>query len=293
MMENTQGSDQAADVPHGILARESSSMPFLQTLSQPQLRVSTIRCIASIIRHFFCAQHRAAFLPGRIRVAQVDHPLDEKIPFTPKHIGAYLDFVPSWIRSLGFMLKTQGRKSFATACTFLDSMGALYAHAGEVYQRHLSTTKRPFYLGNPRFIPLHALDPHLMCIPSLHVMVVIRTYTFFRRELPPFAEKELYQSAIDITESVLFVKQHSVNCISAALYAMSCFEPELFPPAEAARFVGDLFADERLDACDAREIRSHILSLYQRFLREGETARGNGGHWTKPLVDFLKALPPQ
>ena len=266
-------------------------MAFIQTLSQPELRVSTIRCTASIIRHFFCAQYRAAFLPGRIRVAHVDHPLDSKIPFAPEHIGTYLDFVPFWIRSLGFMLKTRGRKSFTTGCKFLDSMGALYAHAGEVYQRHLSTTKRPFYLGHPRFIPIHALDPHLMCIPSLHVMVVIRTYTFFRRELPPFAEEELYSTALAITEAVLFVKQHSVNCISAALYAMTCFEPDLFPPAEAERFTGDIFTDGTLKAEDACEIRAHILALYQRFLGEGETGRNNGEHWTKPLVDFLKALP--
>ena len=62
---------------------------------------------------------------------------------------------------------------------FIYTMGDLYAFAAEVYKRNMSTTKRPFYIARPRFFVIHMLDPHLMCIPSLHVMVVIHTYLQF------------------------------------------------------------------------------------------------------------------
>jgi len=95
-----------------------------------------------------------------------------------------------------------------------------------------------------------------------------------------------------ITEAVLYVKQHSVNCISAAMYAMTRFDMRLFPPAEAEHFVSCLFAATgsestpkgELDGKIAAEIRGHILSLYHDFLAGGET----GDDWKKPLLDFLK-----
>ena len=145
-------------------------------------------------------------------------------------------------------------------------------------------------------MPIHGLDPHLMCIPSLHVMVVIRTYTAFREILGALEKEasaprteELYRGAIAITEAVLFIKQHSVNCIPAAMYSMTRFDPGLFPPDEAERFTAELFLTEAAPGKeDAEAIRQHILVLYRRFLAEGEKA----ANWTTPLIDFLKALPP-
>jgi hypothetical protein len=134
-----------------------------------------------------------------------------------------------------------------------------------------------------------------MCIPSLHVMVVIRTYTSFRRILRSLGEdgpmalriEEVRRGALAITEAILYVKQHSVNCIPAAMYAMTCFDPPLFPPEEAADFVSRIFREpgspERGEA-----IREYIISLYRRFLAEGRTARS----WKDPLLAFLAAQPP-
>jgi hypothetical protein len=134
-----------------------------------------------------------------------------------------------------------------------------------------------------------------MCIPSLHVMVVIRTYTLFRKILLSLGEAENYapeieeirQGALAISEAVLFVKQHSVNCISAAMYAMTRFDKALFPPDEAVLFVSELFR-ETLGEEDGEAIRAHILSLYRDFAAEGEKA---GTDWTEPLLNFLKTLP--
>ena len=225
-----------------MIADESVPLAFLRILGHPYLRTTAWRCIASIFRNFFFAQYRAAFLPGLIPVSRADHPLDSKIPFTPGKINIYLDFVAFWIRSVTFILGRFGRRALEPARNFIETMGGLYAWAAEVYRKHLSTTERPFYLAHPRFFPIHGLDPHLMCIPSLHVMVVIRTYTYFREIFAEFAaedaalNEELYRGAIAITEAVLYIKQHSVNCIPAAMYATTKFEPRLFPPEEAERF---------------------------------------------------------
>jgi hypothetical protein len=259
--------------------------------------------------------HRAAFLPGRIPVTKVDHILDEKIPFTPSWITIYLDFVQFWIRMLSFFLRRYGRKSFAPVKDFIISMGELYAYAANVYQRNLSTTKRPFYVARPRFLLIHLVDPHLMCIPSLHVMVVILTYTKFKAIAKALGEEEnlkdqieeMKQGALAITNAILFVKQHSVNCIPAALYAMTCFAPELFPPEEAERFTMLLFSPApckskmpkgcrmhpaaspaiKIPEADQAQIKSHILSLYKRFLSERDMSRP----WYEPILSFLRDLP--
>ena len=277
------------------IAAESVPMSFVRVLGSPYLRTTALRCVACIFKHFFFAQYRAAFLPGLIPVSRADHPLDPKIPFWPVKVTIYLDFVAFWIRSLSFILKNYGKRALEPARVFTETMGQLYAWAAEVYTKHLSTTERPFYIAHPRFLPIHGLDPHLMCVPSLHVMVVIRTYTFFRERFKTFEGnkaaplvEELYRGAIAITEAVLYIKQHSVNCIPAAMYAMTRFDGRLFPPEEAERFAAELFLGEKNPAKeDAEEIRRHILSLYHRFLSEGEAAED----WKTPLLDFLKSLP--
>jgi hypothetical protein len=129
------------------------------------------------------------------------------------------------------------------------------------------------------------------------------------------------QGALAICQAILFVKQHSVNCIAAALYAMTCFDAALFPPEEAEVFTAQLFGpppdsggiprncrvhpsaspDTTLPAEDQAQIKSHILSLYRQFLseREGVASEGvasegvasKGVGWEEPLINFLRASP--
>ncbi len=262
-------------------------------LSRPIVARAGGRCAASAIKDFFFFQHRAAWFPGRVPVSSVDHPLDERIPFRPDWVRIYLDFVPFWIRTAGFLIKRYGKSAEQAAADFVDSMGLLYSFAGKVYRENLSTTRRPRYLKHPRFVLIHLTDPHLMCVPSLHVMIVIRCYTKFRdiaralgeeEALEPFIE-ELYRGALAITESILFVKQHSVNCISAAMYAMTRFDAELFPPEEAERFARDLYGDGAgLPEETGEAVRRHIHELYRRFMEEGERC----DDWRRPLLDFLE-----
>jgi hypothetical protein len=292
----------------------------VKTLSVVSIRPAAIHCIISIFYNFFFRQYRAAWLPGRVPVSRVDHPLDLKIPFVPSWINIYLDFIAFWVRMLSFLLRTYRRRAYVAAGEFLTAINNLYRFAAETYQRNFSTTNRPFYIARPRFFLIHLVDPHLMCIPSLHVMVVIRTYTQFAAILRSLGEtencsaqiEEMKQGALTITRAILFVKQHSVNCVAAGLYAMTCFDGKLFPPEEAEAFTELLFNDPppvpssaearlpqnyrlrpwaaprtKIPTADAAEIKAHIIRLYRRFLAEGKTAR----HWKEPLLRFLQQLP--
>ncbi|MDR0475063.1 MAG: hypothetical protein LBH43_15490 [Treponema sp.] len=281
----------------GTARKENSFLWSFRILESPFLRKRGLRCFSSIMKNFFFLQYMQAVFKRR-PVAQSDHPLDEKIPFTPAKVNIYLDFIAYWIRAIGFMLRSFGRQALAGTGEFIDSIGDLYKKAAEVYTEKFSTTRRPRYLARMRFITIHTFDPHLMCIPSLHVMIVIRTYTFFReairrmgtgleRKYSPKIE-EVRRRGIAITEAVLYVKQHSVNCISAAMYAMTCFDPALFPPEEGERFVSELFVGSPyISAEDQKRIREYILGLYKAFLSEGK----NAPSWKEPLMKFLDSLP--
>jgi hypothetical protein len=207
---------------------------------------------------------------------------------------------------LGFLLKRFRARARDAAADFMDSMGALYRFAGEVYQKNLSTTRRPYYVKELRFFLIHLADPHLMCIPSLHVMVVILTYTRFRGILNyldtenrfSLQAEEIRRKALDIAEAILHVKQHSINCVAAAMYAMTRFDGAAFPPEEAESFVAGLFSGKsartarlealpQIDAEAGEKAREHILGLYRRFYSQGLEA---GWDWTKPLLDFLRPL---
>jgi hypothetical protein len=284
---------------------EKIAYAFYKTLFVPALRSAFFKCVPSIFYHFFFYQHRASFLPGRIPVSQVDHPLDEKVPFLPSWIHIYIDFTAFWIRVISFFLRRYGRKAYTPVKEFILSMGELYAFAGIVYRKNLSTTIRPFYIANPSFFLIHLVDPHLMCIPSLHVMVVIHTYTMFMVMAKSLGQEdtlreqaqEMKQGALAISRAILFVKQHSVNCIAAALYAMNCYIPENFSQTDAEGFIDLLFSPDisanlrapivRISDADQTEIKNHILSLYRAFLREKEKASS----WEDVLVNFLKTQP--
>ncbi len=284
---------------HSVLGH-SLFKTILRVFFTSGLRKSTLMCVKTILKDFFFLQYKANARPGLIPVSRVDHPLDEKIPFKPSWVGIYLDFIEFWVQVIGFLLKRYGKKSIAQAKDFIDTMSNLYTFAAQVYAKNMSTTNRPKYYKNFRFITIHIADPHLMCIPSLHVMIAIRAYTKFREIIRSFGDEEIlskeirdmYAGALKITEAVLYVKQHSVNCISAAMYAMSYFDPPLFPPEEAKLFGEQLFinteeANTEPDKEDGRLIREHILSLYDRFMNEGHEA----AHWEDPLIHFLKTMP--
>ena len=303
---------------------------FAMTLGNRALRPAALRCLFSIFRNFFFSQFCFALLPGRVPVSRGDHPLDRKIPFLPEWVDVYIDFVAYWLRMITFLSINYGRRSHAAIFELLVSMGKLYEFAGQIYRKNLSTTDRPFYIARRRFFTIHLLDPHLMCIPSLHVMVVAFAHAKFEAALQSLGGEgrhsvqleETRQGAQAICRAILFVKQHSVNCIGASLYALTRFDAKLFPAEKAEAFCAALFtetpaalqagtdclraggnrAECRSDLCRkcrlavpatppppplADEIRAHITASFRRFYAEGITAQ----KWDEPLLRFLRGLP--
>ena len=297
---------------------------FFKSLTVPSLRPAALRCAARIIYNFFFRQWLAAWLPGRVPVNRVDHPLDKKIPFVPSWVTVYLDFIFFWVRMASFLLHFFGRRAITPVKEFIDSMGRLYIFVAECYSKNFSTTDRPFYIARPRFFLIHLADPHLMCLPSLHVMVVMWTYTRFAAILRSLSKEERYvacieemkQGALAITRAILFVKQHSVNCIPAALYAMTRFDPGQFPAEKMEAFANLLFNNcenagsipvlepeyvaniknrnvhpgstpkTMISPADEREITGHIIRLYRQFIAEGKTSKT----WEEPLMNFMRQL---
>ncbi len=175
---------------------------------------------------------------------------------------------------------------------YLRLIRQCYAEAADVYRASMTTTRRPrHYRG--RFLAIHLFDPHLLCVPSLHVMICVLTYTFYRRAFAELGVKpaeaqaldaELFDGAVAITESVLYIKQHSVNCLPAAFYAMTRITPADVTPAEIDRFVAHLFADDQLDAAPA--IRAHVLAGYERLVSEGAA----DADWQATVQRYVRAL---
>lgn len=269
---------------------------IVHVLGFKEIRIAARSCIRTVIKDFFSAQFRAKRKSSPIPVYQVDHDLDRSIPFRPEKIGIYLNFTAFWIRALSFLMERfadkNPEKAAKAGAAFVDSIKDLYAFAAEIYREKLSTTQRPRYLKHPRFLLIHLLDPHLMCIPSLHVMIVIRCYTMFRRITSDFGEQkllqheitELFQGALGVTESILFVKQHSINCIPAALYALYTADSELFTIQEAHEFIQNLFKSDEFNGIQTEIIRSYIMSQFDVFLHEGKKS----ADWRKPLLGFLE-----
>jgi hypothetical protein len=235
------------------------------------------RLISVIWRHFFWFQHKNRFL-HQVPVTAVDHPLDRKIAFEPEKVGVYLDFTPFWIRAAGFFLYNDPAHGLSIVKQFLIFITSIYEQAFAIYKLNLSTTNRPNYYRKLRFLLIHITDPHLMCIPSLHVMLVVGVYTSAAKILGRNSQEalEARKHAGAITESILFVKQHSVNCIPAAFYAQHCLDPHLFPVEEALDFNQSLELPP--------EIKDYISAKFLQYCREGK----NADDWREPLLNFLR-----
>ena len=254
------------------------------------------RLFASAMSEFFIPQFTTKFGLSERPVVSVDHPLDETIPFNPEYVHIYLDFYPFWIRCAFFLYKEFGKRTLTELRDFLYNVAGLYYEAGKIYRRCQSTTTRPKYLKNAKFKFLHAVDPHLHCVPSLHVLLIVFNYVNMRRLIDIYSggngrryheQKELiYSKAVQITESVLFMKQHSVNCIPAALYFM-CMHRGDYTEADALSFIDDLFMNDDSALSNSEEIKGFVRSQYRKLMNAEVP---EGGDHKDVLVDLLMSF---
>ena len=267
---------------------------WIVSLTHPKVVLSTVSYLKTVAADFFILQFLRKFKFTRTPIVHVDNPLDDLVPFNTRKIAEYLGFVKYWIRPLGLLIQTLGvKKAAPRLAQFYRNIRDAYKSAAGVYRFRLSTTNRPHYKKRIYFAGVHMLDPHYLCVPSLHITVVCLTYSFMRKA---FAEEgyskeeqdswnqDLYKGAVNIAETVLYVKQHSVNCVSAALYMTARVFPSLFSKEDALGFLDSMFKSAvDIPSEDKKRILDDMKNLFLGFMEEGKDCKD----WSEPIKNWL------
>ncbi len=267
--------------------------PYLHLFTRPDTIPTTFRFWIPVFRTYFGLQYKRKWGISKTPIVHVDHELDQKIPFRADKVHIYMHFINMWVKSLSMLIHQFGAKDGCVYCReWLKVLTKIYHESARIYKFRLSTMERPKY-HKGKFFWIHALDPHLLCVPSLHIAIIASCYAYFRNlfKRGNFSDKEeflwtteLYNDAVEIAESVLYVKQHSVNCVPAALYMVTILFPDIFTPNDATNFINDLFLSANdISAEDKATIKAHISFMYERFLLEG----AGEDDWTEPVKRWL------
>jgi hypothetical protein len=269
-------------------------------LRRPAYFARGLRTAVEAVRSFFYPQFENALLRRR-PVANVDHPLDPSVPLDPSRVGKYSDFVRLWMGAFYKLDRLYGPRARTEIEEFIDAIRSLYAEAGSVYKVIHSTTTRPAKNYDLHFAIIHAFDPHLECVPSLHVLIVVSAWLLAAQAVERLGSDRaegldsvqigqwiasLRAEALAITESVLFVKQHSINCIGASLFYLKRRFP-LFGDEEAGTFVSELFAAGAIEGSKAEELRAAALELCASM--ERDFARSPDQGWQGPVLRYLES----
>lgn len=252
------------------------------------------RFIYTAATKFFIFQFLRKIHILNIKIKHVDHEYDNLIPFKTEVLDTYLDFVNFWLRPISMLQQKFGiRKGTKTANKFLKYITLTYKEAYNLYKKCMSTTYQP-ETNDKQLKTMRFFDPHYLCVPSLHIAIIVLTCSFYERFLNQdiFSEqeklqwtKELREHGMEIADSVLYLKQHSVNCIPAALYMMTRITPELLTPTCAITFIDQfLKQSDCISSEDKVKITSYIEFMYERFLLEGSME----DDWRIPVLRWLE-----
>lgn len=257
--------------------------------------------ITAILIKFFWLQMKQKLHITHKPVIYVDTELDDKIPFVPEKIDTYMGFIPFLLKPTWMLKKRLGVKKAAPYINeYFHFLASMYKNAASIYKFCLTTTHRPNYKKNHHFRTIHFFDPHYLCVPSLHVTIAAGTYAFFKKK---FAEKilpeqetqnrleEIKKEGIAIIESVLFVKQHSVNCIPIALYMLNAsIDNKLLSINDAVQLIDELFSNApEISENLKKEINNYFHYMYERTLLENcysNNWQDCVKHW---LTDYAKS----
>jgi len=294
--ETTRYRQDSGTTPELPVLRGSTLYLILVVLGSPRLLWAVLSFIGTAFRRFFFDQYRYRFRlrpdsTNKPEIRNVEHPLDAFIPVRYESIGLYLTFIQLWISSISYLRRCLGWSFNTDISEFLAGLRRCYLDASTVYGQCLSTTRRPAEAPSLRYAFVYAVDPHLFCVPSLHVLVVCYTYKKLEGLLRARDDLELFRPefeavkarALAITESILYVRQHSVNCIPTALSMLSVILPS-YDELEARAFLSGLFKnDDDISEAHRNEALAYMLELYDRVAGNGlQPAERYGA-----IVDFL------
>jgi hypothetical protein len=253
-------------------------------LRHRRLRRRGLEVLKEAVWMFFLPQFESLLRPGVRPVAVVSHPLDERLPFDPGLFQRYLSYFTLWLKTLGCLYRIYGSAVLGDVERTMHDVCRMYRASGSVYRRCQSTTtSRRATPGNPYFLLISLFDPHLHCIPSLHVLTICYNYHNARKIVEKHGGSggrgwrvaaQAYSWALRITESVLLVKQHSVVDIGPSLYLLSRLFPD-YDEGEIGCFVSGLFSDTPgVERRTADRVRAEILESYED-VRRLEHSGGN------------------
>ena len=282
----------------GPNGREHVLAGILAVLADARLLTLGVELARLAVSEFFLPQFETRLFPGTRPVVTIGDPLDDRIPFRPERIRSYLGFITVWIGSLGGLSRLYGGTGRSQIARSLSDFCRLYRAAGSVYRRCQSTTRRPRRLPlSIRYLLVRLFDPHLHCIPSLHVLLLCCNYRNLERlaadRRDPTSEvlaADARRAALRITRSVLLVKQHSLADIGPSLY-MLCELFAVWDRRDAERFVRDVF---RGFPQDDAELSGVLERRVMRGYRDLERLRrANPGATIEDLVvGYLRSWRP-
>ncbi len=259
-------------------------------LSKKETRKTGFKFLGTLLTKFFLPQYQSLIRVRKRKIVNVDHELDKLIPFSLEYLRTYMSFSHLWIKSIFFLYREFGNRALPLIEDYLKNITQLYKNGFDISDRCQSTTTRP---GSGRHIKLkllHWADPHLHCVPSLHVMVVCFNHlriSSIIRELSGEATgyeielEYLRNQAVQITNSILYIKQHSINCIPAGLFALS-EECQEFTDAYAYNLVKELMKINQGSIARFSEISEYIANLYKDFQELSKSSTNR-----EILINFL------
>ncbi|MFH2113250.1 MAG: hypothetical protein ABIJ86_01925 [Spirochaetota bacterium] len=269
-----------------------------------------LKVALAALRQFFLPQFQTAIFRTR-PVVYVDHPVDRAIPFLPATVSVYMSFIPLWMNAVFWLNRRYGRVADARLVAFLEGIALLYEDAGSIYLHCHSTTVRPKRLPNLSCAMIQVLDPHLNCIPSLHVTIVFGAWMLARGVVDAMGDAgesraevwlaSLHNHAQRIAETTMLMKQHSVNCIGASLWYLNARYPTSFDEAHCTAIIDGLFTIEGRDVPVKEAARTRVLEVFALLKQDAATrgskadnsatAAAGGDAWRGPLLGFIEGYP--
>jgi len=273
--------------------------PVLMVLGRPRLAKRGLSLAWHALYHFFLPQFQTRLMPWLRPVAVLGHPLDRQIPFRPREVRTYLGYMSFWLKSLRLLYDLLGRAALPHIRESFDRACLLYREAGGIYRRCQSTTTTRLAMPlSPYFVAIYLFDPHLHCIPSLHILLICYNRHLLadvlgrRNRLDAEgleALREAERQAVRVTEAILLIRQHSLLDIAPSLFLLTALLPG-FGPRQVEEHVRKLFRGWRVPEGAKRSMRSCILEGYREM--EGELKAGKKGGHREVILRFLARYTP-
>lgn len=275
---------------------------YLTVFTHPASLPAILSFIGAVAWKFFIFQYLEKIHIRRVKITLADHKLDSTIPFREDTAKTYLDFINFWIRPLSLAVEKFGwHRGALISRRFIKKIAFAYNEAYRVYSKNITTTSRP-KATTKTVRNIQRADPHYCCVPSLHIVIVLLVIFFWRKNFaaegytPAEMEKwnrELYDRGLSIAQSVLYMKQHSVNCIPAAMFMITVTEKELVTPEDIYKFIDEIFKDSKdIKPEDRNAIQQHIRETYSQYLEKYEGSEESDRDWANLILQWIRDYKP-